>query len=111
MPARSPTLPSTVADWQLSEHLFHRPPVSTAVDNPYINFSLRSNYKGAFAGHALSQRSLTVAALPEVRCTPGFSRLARTSVNRLTFKSRARLRSEQPSHRNSEAASPPKRLF
>src|ERR1035437_7457362 len=44
---------------------------------------------GAFAGHALSQRSLTVAALPDVRCTPGFSRLARTSVKRLTFKSRA----------------------
>src|ERR1019366_29608 len=30
-----------------------------------------------------------VAALPEVRCTPGFSGLARTSVKRLTFKSRA----------------------
>src|ERR1035437_8138448 len=45
--------------------------------------------KGAFAGHAPSQRSLTVAALPEVRCTPGFSGLARTSVKRLTFKSRA----------------------
>src|ERR1017187_6566014 len=47
---------------------------------------------GAFAGHTLSQRSLTGCplgpALPEVRCTPGFSRLARTSVNRLTFKSR-----------------------
>src|SRR5664280_671242 len=46
MPARSPTLPPAVADWQLSERLFHRPPVSTAVDNPYINFSSRSNYKG-----------------------------------------------------------------
>src|ERR1019366_4207968 len=50
--------------------------------------------KGAFAGHTLSQRSLTGCplgpALPEVRCTPGFSRLARTSVNRLTFKSRTR---------------------
>src|ERR1035441_5013109 len=47
---------------------------------------------GAFAGHTLSQRSLTGCplgpALPEVRCTPGFSRLARTSVNRVTFKSR-----------------------
>ena len=47
---------------------------------------------GAFAGHTLSQRSLTGCplgpALPEIRCTPGFSRLARTSVNRLTFKSR-----------------------
>ena len=48
---------------------------------------------GAFAGHALSQGSLTGCplgpALPEVRCTPGFSRLVCTSVNRLTFKSRA----------------------
>src|ERR1035438_9685516 len=47
---------------------------------------------GAFAGHTLSQRSLTGCplgpALPEVRCRPGFSPLERTSVNRLTFKSR-----------------------
>src|SRR5437879_3137892 len=37
MPARSPTLPLTVVEWQLSERLFHRPPVLTAVDNPYSN--------------------------------------------------------------------------
>src|ERR1019366_9381158 len=47
--------------------------------------------KGAFAGHAFSQRSLTGCplgpALPGVRSTPGFSRLAGVYVNRLTFMS------------------------
>src|ERR1017187_9065387 len=47
--------------------------------------------KGAFAGHAFSQRSLTGCplgpALPGVRSTPGFSRLAGVYVNRLTSMS------------------------
>ena len=38
----------------------------------------------------LSQRSLTVAALPGVWCTPGFSRLACAYVNRLTLLSHTR---------------------
>src|ERR1035437_7557487 len=55
---------------------------------------------GAFAGHTLSQRSLTGCplgpALPEVRCTPGFSRLARTSVQDAHPRGRPAKRSGAP---------------